>query len=77
MFAVKAGSMLCSVVCLRVCKAMDGTHLLRKLISELGEFNINMACIREQNFIAVPSPIVKKPCYLNYFKFSLLNRNFL
>ena len=58
MFTIKIGSMLCSVVYFSVCKALDGTHLLRKLISELGEFKINMACIREQNFIPVPSPIV-------------------
>ena len=77
MFAVKVGSLLCSLVYFIVCKAIDGTHLLRKLISELGEFKINMACITEQNFIPVLSPIVKKPCYLNYLKFSLLNRNFL
>ena len=60
MFAVKVGSMLCSVVCFSVCKALHGTHLLRKLISELGESKINRACITKQNFIPVPSTIVKK-----------------
>ena len=43
-FAVKFGSTLCNVVLLQ-CKALDGTHLLRNLMSELGQFKINMAGI--------------------------------
>ena len=48
MFAIKVGSMLCSVVYFSVCKALDGPHLLRKFISELGEFKINRLALENK-----------------------------
>ena len=60
------------VVYCNVCKAVDGAHFVRNLISRLAyrdSISI-MAGIAEKKFSAVPLPMVKKTCDHNSIKIS-------
>ena len=72
------------VVYCTVCKAVDGMHFVRDLVGIVTKLNriltalwvtgiielLGLTCTwNSETFLYVPSPMVKKPCYLNHLKF--------